>query len=444
MHVAKVRLTLQRIQEFSCPTERTQAFLWDADVPGLAVRATPNGAKSFVYQSRFNGGDLRLTIGDVATWPLSNRVGLGGQILQAGAREEARRLQSIIDSGRDPRQVKAETQAADAATRAAERSQNVTFGEAWDEYLADRKPHWGERHYLDHLNAVHPGGEPRKRSKDKTKPGPLAALLDEKLASLTPERFEAWAAKEARRRPGRSRLSLRLMKAFLQWCHEHKEYKHVVQARAASGKRVREKLGRSTLRQHVIQKEQLPAWFDAVRNLPNPVVSAYLQYLLLTGARPNEPLTLRWDDVNFRWNTIRIRDKVEGERIIGLTPYLHGLLGALPRRNQWVFSSSTSASGHLVDAKNAHDAACEAAGLPKITLQGLRRSFASLCEWIEVPGGVSAQIQGHAPQGVREQNYIRRSVDLLRHWHEKIEAWILEHAGIEVVPAPVQGLRRIK
>ena len=37
-------------------------------------------------------------------------------------------------------------------------------------------------------------------------------------------------------------------------------------------------------------------------------------------------------------------------------------------------------------------------------------------------------------QGVREQHYIRPPLDLLRKWHTKIEAWILEQAGIEFVP----------
>ena len=51
-----------------------------------------------------------------------------------------------------------------------------------------------------------------------------------------------------------------------------------------------------------------------------------------------------------------------------------------------------------------------------------------------MPGGIAAQIQGHKPQGVREQNYIRRPLDLLRVWHVKIEEWILEQAGIKFVP----------
>jgi hypothetical protein len=58
-----------------------------------------------------------------------------------------------------------------------------------------------------------------------------------------------------------------------------------------------------------------------------------------------------------------------------------------------------------------------------------------LSEWIEMPAGIAAQIQGHAPQGVREQNYIRRPLDLLRMWHVKIEAWILEQAQVGFLPA---------
>lgn len=113
----------------------------------------------------------------------------------------------------------------------------------------------------------------------------------------------------------------------------------------------------------------------------------------------------------------------------------------LPCRNQWVFSSISAANGHLTGPSIAHRKACAIAGLD-LTLHGLKRSFASLCEWIEMPA-IAAQIQGHAPQGVREQNYIRRPLDLLRMWHVKIEAWILEQAGIEFIPTQA-GLQAVK
>ena len=56
-----------------------------------------------------------------------------------------------------------------------------------------------------------------------------------------------------------------------------------------------------------------------MRQIGNPAISAYVQAMLLTGARPNELITVRWADVDFQWNSLTIRDKVEGLRVIPLT-----------------------------------------------------------------------------------------------------------------------------
>jgi integrase len=435
--MARVKLTAPRIEALECPPGTRQVIVWDSDTPGLGVRVT-QGAKAFVFQSRFQGATIRMKIGSPDVWPLNSRadrVGAGAQVAQLGAREEARRLQAIIDSGRDPRNVRNETIAADVANRSFDRQQELKVAEVWAVYMEERKPHWGARYYQDHIDRAKPGGLVRKRSKKKTKPAPLAELMEERLINLTNERLERWATKEGGTRAGVARLCLRMVKAFVRWCASTTEYRDAVRADAASGKRLRDRLGTPKRLNTVLQKEQLSAWFEAVRAIPNPVMSAYLQFMLLTGPRPSEPLWLTGEDLSFKWRTISIRDKVEGTRLIGMTPYVHVLLNGLPRRNQWVFSSPTSRSGRLIEAGIAHDKACDAAGLPHLTLQGLRRSFASLCEWIEVPAGISAQIQGHAPQGIREQNYIRRPVDLLRNWHNKIEAWMLAEAGIEFNPS---------
>jgi integrase len=65
-----------------------------------------------------------------------------------------------------------------------------------------------------------------------------------------------------------------------------------------------------------------------------------------------------------------------------------------------------------------------------LTLHGLRRSFGTLSEWLDVPAGVVAQIQGHKPSATAEKHYRVRPPDLLRIHHEKIEAWVLEQAGV--------------
>jgi integrase len=164
---------------------------------------------------------------------------------------------------------------------------------------------------------------------------------------------------------------------------------------------------------------------------------------LLTGARREELAGLRWADVDFRWCSITIADKVEGARVIPLTPYVSHLLAALPRRSEWVFSSPTAADGRIQDPREAHERALAAAGLPHLTIHGLRRSFGTLCEWVEMPAGVVAQIQGHKPSATAEKHYRRRPLDLLRMWHTRAEAWMLEQAGVQfdATQAAPAGLR---
>ena len=429
--MAKIAFTAGRVKDFKCPHDKKQAFLWDATATGLGLRATPAGKLAYVFQGEFQQKSIRITIGNPDAWSIPQ------------AQEKARELQRLIDEGHDPRGLKRDALAAQAEKQAAAAAHAVTVGEAWERYLTERRPFWGELNYRDHVKMAQAGGVLRERLPGvKTIPGPLADLLPLRLADLTAPVIEAWAAKEAKDRPARVRLALRLLKAFLRWAASEPDLKGKADPTAASAKKAREIAGKAKPKNDYIQREQLPAWFAHVRQLQNPVISAYLQCLLLTGARREELAELKWEDVNFQWRGVELKDKIEGRRAVPLTPFVAHLLAVLPRRNEWVFSSPASASGRLTEPSIAHRQACTAAGL-ELTLHGLRRSFASLCEWLDIPGGISAQIQGHAPQGVREQNYIRRPLDLLRVHHEKIEAWILEQAGVTFDAKAAPGALRV-
>jgi len=281
---------------------------------------------------------------------------------------------------------------------------------------------------------VRVGGEKKKRGKGLTEAGALAPLLNTRLSDLTGERLGAWLANETKTRPTQAALAFRLLSVFMNWCEASDEYAGLVPAGACKTNHVKNEIPRKNEKEgDSLQREQLGLWFASVRKMSNPVQSAYLQALLVTGARRRELAALSWADVDFQWGSMTIRDKVEGERTIPLTPYISTLLSGLPRRNEWVFSSPTSASGQLADPTSGHKGALIAAGLPDLTLHGLRRSFGSLAEWTETPAGVVAQIMGHKPSATAEKHYRRRPVDLLRMWHTKIEAWMLEQAGIAFV-----------
>ena len=427
--MAKIAFTAGRVSGFKCPPDKKQAFMWDVTAPGLGLRATPAGKPAYVFQSVYQGKDIRLTIGSPAAWSIPD------------AQAKARELQRLIDEGKDPRDLKREAIAAVEAKRQQEQEREqadkvaaVTVGEAWAAYVAERTPHWGDLHRKDHERLTRAGGETSKRGtrgRGVTIAGPLHPLLGLALRDLTAPVIEAWAAREAQTRPTAARLAWRLLKAFLGWCAEQPEYAPVLPSvNPAKTKKAREALGKPKAKDDSLLKEQLPAWFAAVRSIGNPTVAAYLQTLLLTGARPGEVLAMRWNDLNTQWKGLTIRDKVEGERVIPLTPYVWHLLAALPRRNEFVFASSRNENTPLTEPNHAHDKACKVAAIDGLTLHGLRRSFGTLSEWLEVPAGVVAQIQGHKPSATAEKHYRVRPLDLLRVHHERIEAWILEQAGI--------------
>ena len=431
----RVNFTHGRVTAFECPPEKSRAYLWDSGQPGLGLLATPpkgerEGSVSYIFQRKLHGRSVRLTIGDRATWTLEE------------ARAKAKAMGVLVDSGTDPRAEKAERRAEAEAARIEASRATVTLGEVWAAYIEARSEDWSEGHKRDHEQAMAAPGRKVNR-KRKSKGGPLYPLKDERLEALTPARLERWLEGERKTRPAFAARVFRLLRACLRWAEGHPEYAGLAAPSRVLTGDVRRKVPRVGARDDCLQREQLPLWFDAVRKIRNPVVSAYLQGLLLTGARANEIGHMRWDDVDFQWNSLVIHDKVEGERTIPLTPHLSSLLQALPRRtlangeaNPWVFSSPTTRHGRMGEANRAHSVAVKDAGLPPLTLHGLRRSFGTLSEWVECPVGVVAQIMGHKPSAIAEKHYRRRPLDLLRVWHTKLEGWILTEAGILPEPDP--------
>lgn len=418
--MAKVNFTAGRVDGFACEPGKAQSFLWDTGAPGLGLRTTASGAKSYIFQGKLNGSAIRITIGDPKTWSIM------------AAQAEARRLRVLIDDNKDPRTVRQSETANREAKKDEIKRQELTLGEVWPSYVEARKGKWSERHYRDHARLAAPGGQARKRSTKLTTAGPLASLMSLQLSELTSDRISAWLDEESAKRPTSAAQSFRLLRAFIRWAAGMKEYSGLVAAEVYSAQKVKEAVPRNRAKEgDSLQREQLPAWFEAVRKIGNPVISAYLQALLITGSRREEMAGLKWVDVDFQWRSLKIRDKVEGSRIIPLPPYLANLLSMLPRRNEWVFSSPAAADGKIAEPRIAHNDVLTAAGLPHVTIHGLRRSFGTLCEWVEMPSGISAQIMGHKPSALVEKHYRRRPLDLLRKWHDKIEAWVLEQAGIK-------------
>ncbi|MCP4545118.1 MAG: integrase family protein [bacterium] len=420
----KTNLTAKRINAIKTP-KTGQSITWDAEVQGLGVRVTAGGAKSFIIERWFEGSCLRRTIGATANWKLDD------------VRQEARRLHRLMDQG-----VKPPTTGGGSA--------KTKVSEVWSEYLAAHVHRWGDRHMRDNRYLA-------RAPRDDKPGGILWPLLQKKLGDVDADTLIKWAkgalnapskSKNSRGRHTALRQGLMRFRALWRWAYERNEYQDVMNPpEMFSHSDLKALKPKVHPRHDVLEKEQLASWFGAVGKIKNPAISAYLQILLLTGARRNELSKLKWADVDFQWKSIHLHDKIEADgRTIPLTPYVEHLITRLSENNEWVFSSTRSEGGHIIEPRIAHKRALADACLsPNLSIHGLRRSFSTLSEWIEMPSGITAQIMGHKPSATAEKHYKERPLGLLAQWHRKLEVWMLSEGGIDFdAEAAATGIRVVK
>lgn len=274
-----------------------------------------------------------------------------------------------------------------------------------------------------------------------TRPGPLHPLLSLALVEVTEDALQEWFEDEAKAGRHQATRALMMFRGFLRWCAARPEFRQLVNRDAGKAPAILENLPANTKRTDAIEAAQLPGWWQGVEQLTNRTASVYLKALLLTGARKEELAGLMWNRVDFQWRKLTIADKVAQTRTIPLSPYLAQQLMTLKRTNGFVFASAGK-SGRIADARASHAKALLGAGIDGLTIHGLRRSFSLLGEAAGAPAGAIAQVMGHAPSATAE-GYRPRSLDALRPYLERIEAHILEQAGIQFDAAVEPGKLRV-
>lgn len=422
-------LTAGLIDRLICPAGKLQGFLRDAKAPGLRVRVTGAGAKSFVFEAKLNRQTIRRTIGDVRAWTIE------------AARAEANRLRVTFDAGTDPREVERQQQADKAAAKAAAAAEALTVGQVWPLYLENGKPKrrdaWKPRYRSDLGVMAAPGGEKKKRGKGQTRPGPLYPLMALPLARVNEDTLKSWFDREALAGKHQATRALMMFRGFLRWCAARPEYRHMADREAGKAAAIVESLPRSTHRTDALEAAQVPGWWAGVEQLSNRTASTYLRALLLTGARREELAALTWANVDFQWRKLTLADKVDATRTIPLSPYMAHILATLPRVGPYVFAS-TGKAGRIADTRASHAKALQGAGIEGLTIHGLRRSFSLLGEAAGAPAGAIAQVMGHKPSATAE-GYRPRSIDALRPFLERIEVHILALAGVQFEPDAKPG-----
>ena len=122
-----MKLTQKTITALALPEGKTEAIVFDEDLPGFGLRIRAGGTRSWIYQYKIGNQNRRITLGSLAA------------LTPARARETAGDLHAAVRLGRDPAGEKTEGRA-----RAAE-----TMGAVIAFYLTYQSGHLRPRSYVE-------------------------------------------------------------------------------------------------------------------------------------------------------------------------------------------------------------------------------------------------------------------------------------------------------
>lgn len=252
----RINLTAGAIERLTCRTDvKAQAFLRDSETPGLRVRVTNTGAKSFVFEAKLNRQTIRRTISDVKLWSIEQ------------ARTEARRLAVVLDGGQDPRELVRQQQAEQDAQRHQQKAKALTVGEVWPLYLENGRPKrrdaWKPRYLSDLQAMAGAGGVPKKRGAGVTRPGPLYPLLALPLAGINEDSLKSWYDREAKTGAHQAARALMMFRGFLRWCASQSQYRALTDRAAGQAPAILESLPSNTRRTDALEAAQVPGWWTA-------------------------------------------------------------------------------------------------------------------------------------------------------------------------------------
>ncbi len=309
----RVNLTKAAIDAFPPAPKRKRTYYYDSKAKGLAVAVTDKGTKSFIVYRWVNGRPERITLGRYAQ-------GHGPGLTIEQARKAASETNLAIAKGENPAEKKRTARG------------EITLGGMFEEYKIRHvevhnrrpdKPQANYRLYLKHW-------ENRKLSNIKRADiQALHAKLGRETGKVT------------------ANIAVKLLRAMFNKAIEWEYWNKPNPARGIQ-------LFKEKSRDRFLQPDELPRFFQALADEPNDTIRDFVLVALMTGARRDNVMTMKWEDVQFERGEWRIPQTKSGtEHAVPLLPEAVLILKARKDsrgENEYVFPGF-GAHGHLVEPK---------------------------------------------------------------------------------------------
>lgn len=404
-----MRLNLNKavIESIEPPEKGQRVEIKDARTPGLILRVTDKGTRTFSLYRRVRGVPKRIKLG---TWPA---------MTVEQARRRAIEYLAEIESGGDP----VERRKREQLQREAERARSVTLREAFETYLNTHtlKPKT-VKNYREAFGATYKDWEPL----------PLQAITKDMVEQRHRERGKV--------SPAGADAAARVLRAVFNDAADRftdEDGNPVAPVNPVGRLSSARSWHKPARRKTWIKPHQLAAWWEAVDHLKGervtagaPVARDLLKFLLLTGLRLNEGARLEWSRVDLAGGTFEIVDTKNREPLVlPLSDYLVELLQAREKLNEdegslFVFPGP---SGHFKALRRWAAIVADESGVPFIP-HDLRRTFITTAEALDISAYAIKRLVNHKQGDDVTAGYMGHSVERLRVAMQRITDDLLRQA----------------
>jgi len=392
------------------PGKRVEVF--DGIVPGLSVRVTDAGVKSFTLATRYPGHEH----------PARRTIGRYGEVSLEQARNTAREWLQLVARGIDPA-VEIERQ-----RLAEQRKHAASFAAVVEDFTRDK------------LSRERKGAEVARDLQREFVP----ILGRRPISEITARDIIEIIKPIARRAPYQAHNLLGGVRRLFGWAVDQEAYG--IEASPVDRLKPRRIIGERKSRSHTLSDDELRALWQVTGEMGYPH-GAIGRMLLLTGARHREVSEAPWSEMNLGkaiWTIDQARFKSNAEHVVPLTDDALALLNGLPRfrRGDHVFSTTFGEKPTMISdkIKNQIDRRMtEILGreLRPWKVHDLRRTARSHLSALKIPDHICEMVLGHGRTGIARVYDRDRYQDELR---EALMRWAARLRSI-VEPAPAKVVR---
>lgn len=370
MVVSKQNLTKPFIESLKPSPDGKRLYYYDSKMPGLELCVNPSGAKSFAVRRWVNGRSNRVVLGQYSALALQPRefdndplivLDQNPRLTVEHARQLAQAVLSQLSAGEKPRQIKRR------------QTNEITLEELFREYI--------DKYAVEHTKTWKIMEECFDRYLSEWKKRPVIEITRADVQQLVNKLGKERGKTTANR-------TLELLRSVI---NKGKFWSLVEGENPAAG------VSKFKLqsRERFVSEDELPRLIQAIQSEENLEVRDYLLISLSTGARKNNVLSMRWENIDLEAGSWTIPDTKNGtSQTILLTPdELEIIKERFKTRKsfEWVFPGPDK-SKHLCDPKKGWARILKSAKIKDLHLHDLRRTLGSYMAM----SGVSLSVIGNA------------------------------------------------